>query len=218
MCTTLDERELNREEMINLLKELSKKYRKKAGKKMPAELVLVGGASVVINYGFRNTTYDMDAMIFAASAMQDAIREVADENNLMVGWLNDDFKRTTSYTPRLSRYAKHFRTFSNVVEIRCIEGEYLIAMKMKAAREYKHDLSDIIGILDAEYDRGNKITFEDIERAVTDLYDGWDGISEELIESIKKNITIRTDFADLVDAIKVADNMTKSVGRKPSDK
>lgn len=36
------------------LKELAKEYRKQVGKGMPAELILIGGASVLINYGFRN--------------------------------------------------------------------------------------------------------------------------------------------------------------------
>ena len=42
------------------LKELSKEYRKRSGKIMPAEIILIGGASVVINYGFREMTYDSD--------------------------------------------------------------------------------------------------------------------------------------------------------------
>ena len=45
------------------LREVAKEYRKQAGKKMPAELVLIGGASVLVNYGFRNMTTDIDALI-----------------------------------------------------------------------------------------------------------------------------------------------------------
>ena len=49
------------------LKELGKEFRKLNGTKMPAEVILIGGASVVINYGFREMTYDMDAIIQASS-------------------------------------------------------------------------------------------------------------------------------------------------------
>ena len=35
------------------LKELSKEYRKQVGKAMPAELILIGGAAVLINYAMR---------------------------------------------------------------------------------------------------------------------------------------------------------------------
>ena len=73
------------------LKEVAKEYRKQAGKKMPAELVLIGGASVLINYGFRNMTTDIDALIQAASAMKDAINRVGDRYDLPHGWLNADF-------------------------------------------------------------------------------------------------------------------------------
>lgn len=36
------------------LKELSREFRKLNGKQMPAEIILVGGASILINYGFRD--------------------------------------------------------------------------------------------------------------------------------------------------------------------
>lgn len=45
------------------LKELAKEFRKKNGVRIPAEIVLIGGASILINYGFREMTYDMDAII-----------------------------------------------------------------------------------------------------------------------------------------------------------
>ena len=40
---------------------------------MPAEITLIGGASILVNYGFRASTYDVDALIQASSAMKDAI-------------------------------------------------------------------------------------------------------------------------------------------------
>lgn len=58
------------------LKELAKEYRKLVGKGMSAELILIGGASVLINYGFRNMTTDIDALIRASSGMKDAIDRV----------------------------------------------------------------------------------------------------------------------------------------------
>ena len=54
---------ITKENLDSYLKELEKEFRKKNGKKMPAEIVLIGGASILINYGFREMTYDMDAII-----------------------------------------------------------------------------------------------------------------------------------------------------------
>jgi len=52
------------------LKELAKTFRKLNGTAMPAEIILIGGASILANYGFREMTNDMDAIIHASSAMK----------------------------------------------------------------------------------------------------------------------------------------------------
>ena len=87
------------------LRELSKEFRKLNGRSMPAEIVLIGGASVLINYGFRDITYDLDAIIVSSSAMKQAINRVGDKYGLPNGWLNTDFMRTKSYS------TKRFLTF-----------------------------------------------------------------------------------------------------------
>lgn len=84
------------------LKELAKEFRKR-GHGAPAELTLVGGASVLLNYDFRYSSYDIDADYTAVhSVMEECINAVGDRLGLPIGWLNDDFKRTASYTPRRS--------------------------------------------------------------------------------------------------------------------
>ena len=42
------------EKIKTYLKKMAEEYCKKVGKDMPDELILIGGASVLINYGFRN--------------------------------------------------------------------------------------------------------------------------------------------------------------------
>lgn len=66
------------------------------------------------------------------------------------GWLNADFKNTSSYSPKLSQCSKYYRINSNVLNIRTISAEYLVAMKLMSGRRYKKDLSDIIGILNEQ--------------------------------------------------------------------
>ena len=71
-----------------------------------------------------------------------------------------------------------------------LTGEYLIAMKLMAYRQYKHDISDIVGILREQQRSGKPLTFEQIDKAVTDLYDGWGNMPENaqtLIQSILAN-------------------------------
>lgn len=178
---------LGKEQIDNYLQKVAKQYRKLSGKSMPAEITLIGGASILVNYGFRDSTYDIDALIHAASSMKDAINYVTDTMKLPNDWLNDDFKNTTSYTPKLVNYSVYYRTFSNVVTIRTIAGEYLVAMKLKAFRKYKHDISDIVGIMREHERMGKPLTFEQIDTAVKNLYDGWENMPENayaLIESI----------------------------------
>ena len=181
---------ITKENLNTYLKELAKQFRKLNGKAMPAEITLIGGASILINYGFRDSTYDVDALIHASSAMKDAINYVTDTLGLPNGWLNEDFKNTSSYTPRLVNYSKYYRTFSNVLTVRTITGEYLVAMKLMAYRQYKHDISDIVGILREQQNSGDPLTVERINKAVTDLYDNWDNLPENaknMIESILAN-------------------------------
>ena len=85
--------EFTKENIDLYLNAVAKEYRKRVGKSMPAELILIGGASVLINYGFRNATTDVDAVIEAASSMKDAINAVGDRMGLPNGWLNAEFRR-----------------------------------------------------------------------------------------------------------------------------
>ncbi|MBQ8359383.1 MAG: hypothetical protein IJX37_05680 [Oscillospiraceae bacterium] len=122
--------------------------------------------------------------------MKDAINYVNDTLGLPNGWLNEDSKNTSSYTPRLVNYSKYYRTFSNVLTVRTITGEYLVAMKLMAYRQYKHDISDIVGILREQQNNSDSLTFERIDKAVNDLYDSWENLPENaksLIESILAN-------------------------------
>jgi hypothetical protein len=49
----LPEAKINRDNINDYLKAFAKEYRKINGLNMPLEIVLTGGASVLINYGFR---------------------------------------------------------------------------------------------------------------------------------------------------------------------
>ena len=177
--STDNQNTFNKENLDLYLKELGKEYRKLVGKGMPTEIILIGGAAILANYGFREMTTDVDAVIKAASSMKDAINKVGDKFNLPNGWLNADFMKTASYTPKLSAYSVHYKEFSNVLQVRTVSAEDLIAMKLMAGRKYKNDLSDIVGIL-AEHEKQDKaITLEMIKKAVINLYGSWDKLSAD---------------------------------------
>lgn len=134
-------------------------------------------------------TYDMDAIIKSSGAMRDAINTVGDRLGLPIGWLNTDFVHTNSYTPRLAEHSKYYKTFANILQIRTVSAEYLVAMKLMAGRQYKNDLSDIVGILIEQEERNEPLSFKIIQKAIVDLYDTYDRIPEDsrtFIEALYK--------------------------------
>lgn len=179
------EKGFTKENLDYYLKELAKEFRKRNGRNTPAEIILVGGAAILANYGFREMTYDIDAVITASSVMKEAVNAVGDRLNLSNGWLNMDFKNTNSYSPKLSQYSKYYRTYSNVLNIRTISAEYLVAMKLMSGRRYKKDLSDIVGILNEQVKMGEPLSYQKIDCAVINLYGGWENISEYAVRLLK---------------------------------
>ena len=165
-----------KENLDQYLKELGKEFRKLNGTTVPAEIVLIGGAAILASYGFREMTTDVDAVIHASSSMKDAINRVGDKFRLPSGWLNSDFIQTGSYSPKLDEVSVYYRTFSNVLKVRTVSAEYLIAMKLRSGRRYKNDLSDIVGILAEHQKKGIPLTQAAISDAVCILYGGWDEI------------------------------------------
>lgn len=202
--------EFTKENIDIYLKELAKDYRKAVGKNMPAEIILIGGASVLINYGFRNMTTDIDAMIHAASAMRDSIYRVGDRYDLPSGWLNEDFKHTVSFSPRLVQFSKYYKTYANVLTIRTIDAEYLVAMKLRSGRQYKSDLSDILGILAEHEKNGTPLTFECLQKAVLDLYGSWN-VLPETSRSFIDNVMKKGHFEELYAQIVKGEKETKQL-------
>ena len=168
--STKKKKPITKDNFETLLKDLGKEYRRLTKNKMPAEIILVGGGAIMARYGFRELTYDVDAIIKASDAMKDAALFIADQHDIPSNWLNSNFERTESYSEVLREVSKYYRTFSNIVNVRTIEDEYLIAMKLMSGREYKYDLSDIVGIL-WEHDKiGKPLSREVVEAAFYKLY------------------------------------------------
>lgn len=179
----------------NLLFQLAKEYKKLNRKNTPAEIIIIGGAAIVSKYGFRPSTTDIDSLIFASSSMNDAINIVGDMNGLPVDWINEDFRRTSSYTDKIRQYSKHYKMFANILEVRMLPSEYDVAMKLASLRPYKYDISDIVGIIKAE-----NTTREEIEKAVIDFYGAFESLSHP------------DEARKLLDSIFDSDNLEKLYG------
>lgn len=182
---SIDNKPFTKADIENYLKELGKEL-KKRGHSIPMEIILVGGASILVNYDFRLSSYDIDAYYAKASIMKECINAVGDRFGLPNGWVNDDFIKTSSFTPKIIEYSKYYKKFSGVLTVRTINAEYLVAMKLVSGRKYKKDLSDVAGIIYEQQLAGAPLDFEMIDKAVLDLYGDWERISDDSKEMLNK--------------------------------
>ena len=176
MFTKIDKIKLD-----NYFNELAKIYKKKSHGYI-FEFILVGGASILINYDFRDVTNDIDAYYLPSADIKDAIRKVSQKFNIDSSWINNDFQKSKSYSNKLSEFSTFYKSYKEIINVRTIKDEYLIAMKLMSGRIYKNDISDIIGIIISNINRGKNITYDIIDKAIKNLYGSWDEIDNNIIK------------------------------------
>ena len=201
---------ITNENAYGILKAFANEYKRQNGE-APAEIIIVGGGSIMLNYGFRKSTQDFDIMISGGGAdIKNIIHYIADKYNLPNDWMNTDFKRTISYSSKLRQVSSHMFSFNhNSLEIRTVKDEYLIAMKMISARQYRNDLSDIVGILLFAKQNNNPIAYRTVENAIIELYDSTKNIKSEVIERVKKySLMNESELSDEYSKIKEDENKT----------
>lgn len=162
-----------KEKIDQYLNELAKSLKKRLPKGTKFEIVIVSGGSILLNYNFRLGSNDID-VAYNQTILKECVNEITDKFNLPNGWLNNDFQRTNSFSFKIFEFSKYYKEFQRVLSVRTITKEYLLAMKLMSFRQYKNDLSDIVCILNEEKNKGNKIDFKVIDKAMLDLYGGWD--------------------------------------------
>lgn len=170
--TVMDRKTL--EFMLRALAQVLKQNRNRL--KHPLEIILVGGAAIVIHHDFRDSTRDVDAWLSSEVLLRQAVRTVGERYGFSERWVNQDFTRTASFTPKLREVSIHYKTYLKVLEVRTIQGPDLIAMKLMSARRYKNDLSDIVGVLMELKKNQQPISLEQVEASVTRLYGSFDAI------------------------------------------
>lgn len=181
------------------LRELAKEL-KKRGRGIEFEIIIVGGASVIMNYGFRAASFDIDALYEPHSVFKESIRAVADKYGLPDDWVNDDFRKSSSFSYKIIQYSEFYKRFFNVLTIRTIRAEYLVAMKLVSGRMYKKDLSDVAGIVLEQKIAGNPLDYELIDKAIINLYGDWSSVSDyskELLDKILKCENLASLFIEL---------------------
>ena len=112
---------------------------KLAKKNLIGEISICGGAAMTLVYDARDSTYDIDALYKPKEVMEAIINEIAKEYGLSRQWLNDDVSMFTMELEKLT--SSTYLKLSNLT-IDVVDAEYLLSMKLLAAREDSQDLHD----------------------------------------------------------------------------
>ncbi|MBQ1315420.1 MAG: hypothetical protein IIY57_04430, partial [Erysipelotrichaceae bacterium] len=112
---------------------------------------------------------------------------------------------------KLVQYSEYYKTFYNMVDIRTITREYLIAMKLKSGRKYKNDLSDIVGILDEHIQRNDPISLEQIQKAYEQLYGEWNTLPNDAKEFISSLFSNTSNIHAVYEATRQLENDAKEI-------
>ena len=175
------------------LKDFANEYELLSKDKVPLKIILIGGAYVVLNYNFRTSTNDLDFSNLNNDVIESAIKKTAKKHGLFENWLNNDFRKMAPNPDKLEEISRPYKQISDLVSLHTTNPEYIIALKLKALRSEKHDLSDITGILMENRENGQEIEKKDIEKAINFLYDENNTISEKA-KKLLDSIYIKNNF------------------------
>jgi hypothetical protein len=167
---------------LNLLGELAEK------EGVVLEVCIYGGTAMMLAYGARDRTKDVDAIIRPSDIARRLGAEVAQKLSLHENWLNDEVRRFISdagtFAPleieALEAGAKRH------LKITRPSASYLLAMKCMSCRPplpgYKGDVDDIEFLMRKMDIRSVAQVEEHLERFYP--YDGLSSVAEEVVTGI----------------------------------
>jgi hypothetical protein len=127
----------SKKELEQMLFLLSEQLRKNG---VTGEVCIVGGAAMILAFGSRESTRDIDALVMAPASVRAAVEQVAETNGFPPNWLNDGAK---GFASGQSTEMKEIMNFSHL-RVLAPPAEYILAMKCLAARVGldEHDKED----------------------------------------------------------------------------
>ena len=129
---------MTKNQIIKALKALDKELQRLNVK---GEISIFGGAVMCLAFNARNSTQDVDAIFKPTLLIQKAAFNVSEDlklNNLW--WLNDAVKEFIS---KKAVYDVKDFGFKNLI-VRLASAEYMLAMKLLAARAGTNDETDVL--------------------------------------------------------------------------
>src|SRR5579859_849192 len=172
---------LTRKEILKALERLSEILESRAVK---ADLYVIGGAAMALAFKARPSTRDVDAVFKRKNEVYKAAAQVAREQDLPDGWLNDGAKKF------LGRLDRRPLPILDLPGLRLMAGspEYLLAMKILADRSDRdrNDLRFLIGLLGVK-------SMKEIDRLFAEVYandDIGDDTRKRLEDLLAENVSV----------------------------
>jgi len=141
---------MTKEQILSCLRELGEEL---ALQGFQGEILLTGGASMCLVHEARDMTKYIDALYEPKTLINKIAEDIAERNNLPLGWLNDSVKGFVG----LNAPVEEFIVLSGL-KIQTVSAEYLLAMKLISARYGEKDYEDIQFLL-------NKLKIDTVEKA-----------------------------------------------------
>ncbi|MBC8180351.1 hypothetical protein H8E88_04425 [candidate division KSB1 bacterium] len=146
---------MDKNELIEIISELDRNLT------ASFDIILIGGAAMILYFGAKRTTRDIDVLILrgGASELRKAVKKVAEEHELPKDWLNDAAKGFAGILKSdfYHRLIPLEYTFENI-RLYVLGRAELIALKIIALRE--QDLEDLELLLSDMVDNDKKVILE----------------------------------------------------------
>jgi hypothetical protein len=148
------------------------------------EIAVDGGSAIILQFDFRESTRDTGARILAGhGAVVEAQFAVADRLNLPRGWLDEQVTVYTSGTKDAEGHLP-FGSYPSYgapwLTVLVAKPEYLLAMKLLAARPGADDISDAIALATEL-----RMTTEEQLREVVAAYYPYEKIGEKTLAAFQ---------------------------------
>ncbi|MHB1679241.1 MAG: nucleotidyltransferase [bacterium] len=136
---------MTKETIIKAFKRLSELLAKQDTQ---AEIYIVGGAAMILAYGARTFTKDIDAIYSNKETVYKFFKEIAEEMDLDEHWINDAAK---SFIPLKKDENSIAIIDEQNLKVMAASEEYMLAMKLLAARvEDKPDIEFLLNKLNVK--------------------------------------------------------------------
>ncbi len=149
-----------------ILSAVAEEYDKRKGE--PLIVVIIGGSAAVFQFDFYTTTRDIDYLLEKPSPLfLECVKSVGERLNLQGRWMHEQSVTREKYAVGLKKVFFSGSTplpiKSERVSFRVQGRDWYLALKIASFRRYRHDATDILGLLIEEKSQGRKITGADIK-------------------------------------------------------